>query len=147
MISKIEFEVIDFLFKSPNIDEEKFSKEIESLLKDKLIKHRIVDYKRMKNVLGLVPIYDGFEVTPLGQRAYEEYKNFILNEERENHTVEIAEKANLLANEANQISQKANKKASNANIIAIFALIAPFIISAVSLIFSILSYVNGLKQL
>lgn len=84
MISKIEYDLLIHFLKQPELDDELlFFEEIERLKKDRFIRYNII-YDNM---------YNGYLVTPLGQRAIEEYEAFQTNESREDQTLEISKKS------------------------------------------------------
>lgn len=109
MISKSEYEVLKILCEKKEIDEALYENEIHSLLKEKFIDYNVIG-ENFSQV-----IYHGFNITPKGYRAYEEYENFLKSEQREIHTVEVAEEANNIAKQANQLSENANNLSNEAN--------------------------------
>lgn len=110
MISKSEFDFLTMLKENPEIDENKYFSQIRMLLSDKIIQHNVTgeDHSHI--------FYKGYKITLKGERAYEEYKNFLESEARKTETLAVAK-------EANDIAKKANKKSSVANWIAIAAAI------------------------
>lgn len=123
MISKSEFDVLTMLKQNPQIDEITYHNQLRTLFNDKLIEYNITG-ENQKTIF-----YHGFNVTPKGNRAYEEYLNFLKAEDRETETLNLAK-------EANEISKIANKRAHNANVVSIIALIGSLLISIIGIIAS-----------
>lgn len=118
MISKPEYEVLMMLKASPEIKENQYYDVLNTLFHDKLISrlpgNQLFHYK--------------YFITPLGQRALEEYEAAQRKSAIDNDTLDvareandIARKANSLSEESNEIAEKANRKSKRANWIAGFA--------------------------
>lgn len=116
MISKREFEVLEFLLTSPNIDQQKYALELASLRLDKLIYFNVV--KETKKAY----IYEGFIVTPKGKRAYEEYLSFLDTQSHEAETLKVAKEANEISKQANTLSEKANDIATESKTLSKWAI-------------------------
>lgn len=134
MISKSEYEVLTILSQGPEIDEEKYFDELQTLLSEKLIRHNVTG--QTFNAIK----YHGFLITPKGQRAFEEYKNFLENQILESEAIKLAEESNKIAKESNNIANCANKKSHNANVLSLIAIVIPSFLSIGALIVSILAY-------
>lgn len=102
MISKAEYEVLMMLNASPEIDEQKYFGELMALVKDKFI----------SRVLNNELFHSKYFVTPIGQRAIEEY-------EVTQRKLNIDSETLTTAREANEIAKDANKKSKRANWIAV----------------------------
>lgn len=68
MISEREYKLLIAIKETPIVDENEFWDDLQALLKDKLIKHNYT--RSTPNAL----IYDGYLLTPLGDRAIEDFK-------------------------------------------------------------------------
>lgn len=116
MISKKEFDVLQFLLSSPNIDESKYGVELSSLRADKLIIFNITKSTHDKL------IYEGFLITPKGQRAYEEYLAFMKSQSLDTETLKAAKEANEISKQANTLSEKANDIAKDSKTLSKWAI-------------------------
>lgn len=131
MINKREFEIIKSLLTNPVIDENKFSDEISTLIKDKLITYNVTG----ENATAV--LYNGYKTTPLGIRAYEEYLAFMESQSREIETVKTAKEANDISKQANALSEKANEIANGSKTLSKWAIC----VSIFSLLVSIINII------
>lgn len=125
MISKTEFEVLSALRINPQIDEGKYLEVIRQLGTDRLIGYHVVDGGNS---------YDGYIVTPKGERAYEEYLTFQTDEARKDETLGATEEANRIAEKANELSSEANLIARKAKRLSLVALIVSVASVAVAIV-------------
>ncbi len=131
MINKTEFEIIKSLLTNPVIDENKFSDELSTLIKDKLITYNVTG----ENATTI--LYNGYKTTPRGVRAYEEYIAFIESKNREIETVKTAKEANDISKQANALSEKANDIANDSKNLSKWAIC----VSIFSLLVSIINII------
>ncbi len=96
IISKIEYNILCSL-KTDNLIDSRFHDEINTLLQEKLIYYNVI------NETSLEYECKGYKLTPLGERAIEDYERVLMRNERE-------EEANELSKEANRIAQKSDNK-------------------------------------
>lgn len=138
MINENEYKLLSGLKDSPLIDEVKYYYELKTFFKDELVAY---------NITGETPtatIYNGFLLTPKGERAIEEYENFQKTTQRELETVsiaresnDIAKAANKLSEESNHIAKKANRLSKNSNILSIIAIIVSVVCCVITAIATI----------
>jgi len=131
MINEKEYNLLNGLKNSPLIDELKFYYELQTFFKDEFI-----TYNRTDETPTAI-IYNGFLLTPKGERAIEEYENFLQSVERDKETVNIAHEANDIAKEANTISQQSNTIARHSKNLSVGAIIVS-IVSALATIAGII---------
>ena len=87
MINKNEYYVLCLISENSFVDENTYSTEIKSLLKDK-----IIDYNISGSNSNAI-FYSGFLVTSYGLRAKEEFEYFSQKELREKETLALAKAA------------------------------------------------------
>lgn len=113
VISKTEYNILCSL-KTDNLIDNRFHEEINTLLQEKLIYYNVTS----ENSWGYE--YIGYKLTPLGERAIEDYERVLLSEERE-------KEANALSEEANKIAQKSDNKSKWALGVSIISALIAFV--------------------
>lgn len=86
MINSTEYEILKNL---PNHKEDHTNPNIQLLIREKLIAYHITGCN------AYATEYDGYDITPQGIRALEEYENTHAQAERETETLKTAKRANL----------------------------------------------------
>lgn len=113
MISANEYEIFQI------IKAERYDDLHDDYTVSKMIEEGLLEYTGAKII----------SISKDGERAFEEYQNFLEQEQREKYNL--------------QLSEEANTKASRANILSIIAIVVPSVFSIASLVLSILSYLNN----
>lgn len=112
MINKREYYVLCLISENSLVDENIYSTEIKSLLKDKIIDYNISDSN--SNTI----FYSGYLITSYGLRTKEEFEYFSQKELREKETLALA------------------KTAKKVSIISIIIAVLSVLIALISLIFN-----------
>ncbi len=73
-----------------------------------------------------------------GVLAIQEYEDRLNCIQKENRSIQIAEESNKIAEEANQIAKEANSKSKKANTISVWAIGISAILSALTIVASVL---------
>lgn len=128
MISEKEFDVLQSLLSSPNIDEDEYGIELSSLRSDGLI-----DFNVTRSTRDSL-IYEGFLVTPKGHRAYEEYLAFVKSQSLDTETLKAAKESNEISKQANTLSEKANDIAKSSKNLSKFAICVSIVAALIAII-------------
>lgn len=128
MITEKEYILLIGLKTSPLIDETQYYYEIKTFLKDKFISYNIIEETPTSK------IYNGYILTPIGERAIKEYEDYLQSIERDKASVKLAHEANDIAKEANNISTKAKNWSAWAVGISILSFVAAVVSIIVNIV-------------